>query len=679
LIRLVGAGWLAVLPLFAAAPCLTPESMFDLRSVSDARIHPNGQMIAFVESSIDKKSDASHSRILLWKNGKTLPLHEGKWHERSPRWSPDGRYLIYISDISGKTQTHLREIATGRERNLPHVTGVGSELVWSPDGKYVAYFSFVPAASGWNPPMPAPPAGATWAPPPVVVTSLRYAMDGSGVSSPGSSHLFIASIDGGPARQVSAPPYWHTSYTAGALELAWSGDGRSLIAAAIRAPEAWSVYDESNLHAFPVDGKGVPQRLGTEKWHQRDPTVSPDGKHLAWSGFHWIGQSYHVGQLYVSNGAGEKRSLSPSLDRDPQQLHWSSDSSRIWFLAEDRGDVNITEASLQRAGGLRKVTSRHQRIQSFTVSAGGIAAAILSSPSQPPVLARLDLNAADAQETLYDPNAEYLRSCTFLQPEEVQYRSSDGRMIHGWILKPPGFDARKRYPLLVAIHGGPHAMYANNFQHDLQMFAGEGYVTLYTNPRGSTGYGEEFAKIIQHRWPGDDIQDILSGVDHVVKLGYVDPARMGVIGGSGGGLMTSWTITQTDRFRAAVAWWPVTNWFTHVGSADNGFYIGTVYRKGMPWEQPQDYIDHSPLFQVAKVRTPTMIITGEEDWRTPIAQSNEFYRALKVRGIETVYVRVPGESHGSLKRTSHRVAVLVHSLAWLQRYLKLAGAVESGE
>jgi dipeptidyl aminopeptidase/acylaminoacyl peptidase len=678
LIRPILGACISVWPVLAVAPCLTPESMFDLRSVSDARIHSSGQMIAFVESRIDKMSDVSHSRILLWANGTASALHEGKLHERSPRWSPDGRYLVYISDSGGKPQTHLRETSTGRERILTQVTGVGSELVWSPDGKYLAYFSFVPAASRWNPPMPAPPAGAAWAPPPVVVTSLRYAMDGSGVSSPGSSHLFVASVDGGPPRQVSAPPYWHTSYTAGVPEVAWTADGNSLIAAAIRAPEAWSVYDESSFYAFPIDGKGVPQRLGPEKWHQRDPAVSPDGKHLAWSGFHWKGQSYHIGQLYVSSGAGQKRSLTPSLDRDPQQLLWSADGSKIWFLAEDRGDVNIMEASPQ-GGTLKKLTSRHQRIHSFTVSANGVAAAIVSSPERPPVLMQVDLKQSNAQEMLYDPNAEFLRTCTFLQPEEVQYRSFDGRMIHGWILKPPRFDARKKYPLLVAIHGGPHAMYANNFQHDLQMFAGEGYVTLYTNPRGSTGYGEEFAKVIQHRWPGDDIKDVLSGVDHVVNLGYVDPARMGVIGGSGGGLMTSWTITQTDRFRAAVAWWPVTNWITHVGSADNGFYIGSVYRRGMPWEHPQDYIDHSPLFHVSKIQTPTMIITGEEDWRTPIAQSNEFYRALKIRGVDTVYVRMPGESHGSLKRTSHRVAVLVHSLAWLQRYLKPAGVLESAE
>jgi acylaminoacyl-peptidase len=204
----------------------------------------------------------------------------------------------------------------------------------------------------------------------------------------------------------------------------------------------------------------------------------------------------------------------------------------------------------------------------------------------------------------------------------------------------------------------------------MQMYAGHGYVVLYTNPRGSTGYGEEFARVIQHRWPGDDIRDILAGVDELTKRTYIDGTRLGVIGASGGGLMTTWMVTATERFKAAVAWYPVTNWTTHVGSGDNGFYIASVYRKGMPWEFPEDYRQHSPLFHVAKVKTPTMLLTGDEDWRTPIAQTQEFYRALKVRGVDTVMLRYPGEAHGILKRTSHRMSAVAHSIAWLDKYVK---------
>jgi dipeptidyl aminopeptidase/acylaminoacyl peptidase len=550
---------------------------------------------------------------------------------------------------------------------LTHVVGAASALSWSPDGNSVAFFSFVPTAPQWNPTVPQPPIGAKWAPPAVVVTSLRYAMDGSGVSRPGALHLFVVSVAGGAPRQISDAPYWHTSYISLTPEIEWTADSRAVIAAAIQGPEAWSVLDESTLYAFPITGEGPPKKLGSAKWHQHRPAQSPDGKHLAWVGFPWKGQSHHVGQLYVTTGSSSPRSLTRALDRDPQQPIWSSDSRRLWFLAEDQGDVSIYEAPLE--GAVRKLTDRRQRINSFSVSSSGVAAAIVSMPTEPNVLVRMALAGTAEQEILYDPNRQILSNCSFSPAEEIRYQSFDGRTVQGWLIKPTGFDPKRKYPLVVSMHGGPHAMYANNFQHEMQIYAGRGYVVLYTNPRGSTGYGEEFAQLIQHRWPGDDIRDVLAGVDHVIGSGFVDPARTGVIGGSGGGLMTTWTITQTDRFRAAVAWWPVTSWFTHVGSADNGFYIGSIYRKGMPWETPDDYIKHSPLFQVAKVKTPTMIITGEEDWRTPIAQSNEFYRALKVRGVDTVFVRMPGEAHGSLKRTSHRVAVIAHSLAWLDRYL----------
>jgi dipeptidyl aminopeptidase/acylaminoacyl peptidase len=279
------------------------------------------------------------------------------------------------------------------------------------------------------------------------------------------------------------------------------------------------------------------------------------------------------------------------------------------------------------------------------------------------------LGQDDSPKVQVDPNQERLAGCAFSSSEEIWYESFDGMKIQGWIIKPPGFSPSRHYPLLVSIHGGPHGSYGASFNQDLQQFADHGYVVMYTNPRGSTGYGEVFGNIIQHKWPGDDIKDVLAGVDAVLKKGYTDSRRMAVIGGSGGGLMTAWMIGHTDRFHAAVAMYPVTNWFTHVGSADNGFYIASVYRKGMPWDEPEDYITHSPLFYAKNFKTPTMIITGEEDWRTPMAQSQELFRALKVRGVDTVLVRVPGESHGIRKRPSHQMATIVQATAWLDKYI----------
>ena len=272
-------------------------------------------------------------------------------------------------------------------------------------------------------------------------------------------------------------------------------------------------------------------------------------------------------------------------------------------------------------------------------------------------------------KSLWNPNEREIASCAFVPADEIWYPAPDGQSIQGWVLKPPSFNPSRKYPLIVSIHGGPHGMYGNTFMHDLQMLAARGAIVLYTNPRGSTGYGEKFGNVIQHKWPGDDLHDVLAGVDYLIKLGYVDETRMGVTGGSGGGLMTCAMVTVTNRFKAAVSLYPVTNWFTHVGNGDNGFYIASVYRKGMPWLHVQDYIDRSPLFAVSKVRTPTMIITGEDDWRTPIAQSYEFYRALKVQGIDSVLIRVPGEAHGIRRFPSHRANVIAHTMAWFERYL----------
>jgi acylaminoacyl-peptidase len=253
--------------------------------------------------------------------------------------------------------------------------------------------------------------------------------------------------------------------------------------------------------------------------------------------------------------------------------------------------------------------------------------------------------------------------------EEVMYDSFDGRPIQGWIIKPPGFDPAKRYPLILDIHGGPHAMYGVEFNHQMQMFAGRGFVVLYTNPRGSTGYGEEFGDIIHTKYPGDDFKDLMAGVDMMLAKGYVDAKRLAVTGGSGGGLLTAWIIGHTDRFAVAVSQYPVTNWITQVGTADGGYHHAASWMGGMPWDNPKQYLDHSPIFFAKNFKTPTMVITGESDLRTPMAQSEELYFALKARKVDAVLVRIPDEPHGIRgAHPSHRAAKVEHILGWIEKY-----------
>jgi len=253
--------------------------------------------------------------------------------------------------------------------------------------------------------------------------------------------------------------------------------------------------------------------------------------------------------------------------------------------------------------------------------------------------------------------------------EEINYDSFDGRAIQGWILKPAGFDAAKKYPLLLDIHGGPHAMYGVEFNLQQQIFAARGFVVLYVNPRGSTGYGEEFGNIIHTRYPGDDFTDLMRGVDAVLARGYIDPKRLAVTGGSGGGLLTAWIIGHTDRFAAAVSQYPVTNWITQAGTADSGYYHAAVWMKAMPWENPQQYTSHSPIFFAANFKTPTMVVTGESDLRTPMAESEELYFALKARKVDAALVRIPDEPHGIRgAHPSHRIAKIEYILGWLEKY-----------
>jgi acylaminoacyl-peptidase len=619
-------------------------------------------VVVYVQSWNDPMEDRTYSN--LWKvelnGGAAQPLTTGKYHDRGARWSPDQNRIAYVSDRSGRPRIHVRDIRTGKEITLTSGESAPSNLAWSPDGTMVAYTAYQTAAAEWAPVMPAKPPGAKWAAPAVAFTNLRWTFDGTGPLPPGGVRIFVVPATGGPARQISRPPYHHTSYLT-EPELTWSGDGRSILAPAVKGADGWAVYTGNQIYAFPLAG-GEPEALTHDEGHKSQVRVSPDGTRIAYTGYRWKGQSYHVNALHILDRTrGTVSDATPSLDRDVASPVWSADSSRIWFLADDRGSTNLYVADTR--GGVEQITKGAQRLSALAMGHDGLAG-LVSSTTQPGQVVRI---SGANWTVLADPTRE--QGCHFQEAEEIWYPSFDGMKIQGWLIRPPGFEKGRKYPLVVSIHGGPHGAYGASFVHDLQVLAAHGYVVLYTNPRGSTGYGESFGNIIQHKWPGDDIRDVMAGVDYVLQSGDVDESRMAVTGGSGGGLMTSWMVTQTARFRAAVALYPVTNWFTHVGSGDNGFYIASVYRKGMPWDEPEDYMRHSPLFYANRVKTPTMIITGEEDWRTPIAQSYEFYRALKVRGIDTVLVRVPDEPHGLRNRPSHRLEATMHTLAWLDRYL----------
>jgi dipeptidyl aminopeptidase/acylaminoacyl peptidase len=665
---------------FAKKP-ITTDTTWDWRTVGDPQISPDGGEVLYVLSWNDKMNDAIHNNLWLARvDGKdNRPVTQGAFRDASPRWSPDGKRIAYVSNRSGKTQIHVRWMDTGQEAQITELEQPPANISWSPDGQWIAYTSRVPAKPGWSVKMPEKPARAKWAEPPVVVTRLRWRADGAGLIRPGYTHIFIVPSTGGSPRQVTSGDFDHSSASGGGRGsggLAWTPDGEWILTACQRIPEADYSLEGGEIYAFRVKD-GTVKQLTHRKGPDSHPVVSPDGKKIAYTGSDFKHQSYTVTNLYVMDrDGGNSRLLTAKLDRDVANPVWSADSGSIYFVADDRGSSHLNAARLD--GTLKRITSGVQRFSSsyaggdaFTVSGSGQVAITRSTPSEPADVVTFAVDRPRQITRLTSVNDSLLADREIGKADEITYDSFDGRTIQGWILRPPGFDPSKKYPLILDIHGGPHAMYGVEFNHQFQTYAGRGFVVLYTNPRGSTGYGEEFGNIIHTRYPGDDFKDLMAGVDAVLAKGYVDPKRLAVTGGSGGGLLTAWTIGHTDRFAAAVSQYPVTNWITQAGTADGGYYHAAVWMKSMPWENPRQYLEHSPIFFAKNFKTPTMVITGEQDLRTPIAESEELYFALKARKVDAVLVRIPDEPHGIRgAHPSHRVAKVEHILGWIEKYTK---------
>jgi len=660
---------------------LTTDTIWDWRTVGDPQISPDGKAVVYTLGWNDRMNDASYNN-LWWVavDGKQhRPLTQGAYRDTAPRWSPDGGRLAYLSNRGGKTQIHVRWMDTGQEAKITDLEQPPGNFAWSPDGHWIAYTARVPGRPSWRVEMPERPAGARWAEPPIVVTRLRWRFDGAGLIPPGNTHIFVVPSVGGAPRQISSGDFDHAGGSGGGRSSggpAWTPDGEWILAACRRTPDADYALDGGEIYAFGIKDGAVKQ-LTSRSGPDTGPTPSPDGKKIAFTGYDFKHQSYTVSKLYVMDADGSNpRLLTGALDRDVSHPRWAADSSAIYFSSDDRGASHLYVARLD--GAVQPITSGRQRFSSayaaselFSISAAGQVAITRSTPREPSDIVTFPAGQPSRVTRLTAANDSLLAPRTVGEVEEILYDSFDGRSIQGWIVKPPDFDPSRKYALILAIHGGPHAMYGVEFNHEFQTYAGRGFVVLYTNPRGSTGYGEEFGNIIHTRYPGDDYRDLMAGVDALLKRGYIDEKRLAVTGGSGGGLLTAWIIGQTDRFAAAVSQYPVTNWITQAGTADGGYYHAAVWMRAMPWENPEQYLKRSPIFYAKNFKTPTMVITGEQDLRTPIAQSEELYFALKARQVDAVLVRIPDEPHGIRgAHPSHRIAKVEHILGWISKYTK---------
>ncbi len=648
--------------------------MFTIETASDPQISPDGLWVAYVRNWSDAITDKRYSNIWLVKSDGTghRPVTSGKTHDASPRWSPDGTRLAYTSDKGGSGQLYVRWNDTGESIALTNGAIPPAGPTWSPDGKLIAFTQFVPKAPLVVGTPLAPPPGATWAPPPKYTDALVFRFDGVGEVPVGFTHIFVVRADGGAPRQLSKGDFNHGGVFGGG-GVVWTPDGTELIAAARRREKADEELLESDIFAFAV-ADGAMRQLTDRNGPDGEPAVSPDGKLIAYTGFDERYQGYQNALLYVMNRDGSgKRALSTKLDNSVGSPTWSADGKGIYVQYDDKGD---TKVGLFALDGSWRVVASHLGSGmmaysggSYSVARNGSVAYTLSTPSIPSNVAVVGSGASATPVSVTSLNAELLATRTLGAVEEIWYESSkDKRKIQGWIIKPPGFDAKKKYPLILEIHGGPFANYGARFDDEKQIMAANGFVVLYTNPRGSTSYGEEFGNLIHHAYPGDDFFDLNSGVDAVIAKGYVDEKNLFVTGGSGGGVLTAWMIGHTDRFRAALAFYPVINWESFSLTADMAPLSVKNWFPGMPWDHKDNYDKRSLLSVVKNVKTPTLIMTGEEDFRTPMSESEQYYKALKMSGVEAVLVRVPGEPHGIRRFPSHAASKLTTLAGWFEKH-----------
>lgn len=642
--------------------------VYNLEYVSDPQISPDGTRIIYARNFQDVMTDKSLSNlwIINFDGSRNRPLTTGNQNDFSPQWSPDGTMILYKSNREGSIQLYLRWMDDGAETRLTNFPEPPGNFRWSPDGKYIAFDMFVTDKHEDFARLPAKPEGARWNDPPRYIDRLNYRADGEGYLKEGFVQLFTLSIDGGTPRQVTYDPNDH-------LDFDWSNNGET-------------IYFTANLHENgeldPMNSEIYELDLNSLQVHQitdrqgpdQKPLVSPDGKKLAYLGFDDRYQGYQPARLYVMNMDGsDVQLISGDLDRSVDQVEWSSDGKGMYFTYDDQGNTRIGFFSLDGkridlAGDLGGTSlGRPYGSGSFSVSSSGQLAYTYSTPLNPADLMTVDKKGD--RHRLTRLNDDLFRYKKLGSVEEIRYESSfDGREIQGWICKPSDFDPEKKYPLILEIHGGPFSNYGDRFSAEIQLYAAAGYVVLYTNPRGSTSYGEEFGNLIHHNYPGQDYDDLMSGVDAVIAKGYVDQNKLYVTGGSGGGILTAWIIGKTNRFKAAVVAKPVINWYSFVLYSDGPAFFSKYWFGKYPWEDPDPFIKRSPLSLVGNVVTPTMLMTGEEDYRTPIAETEQFYAALKLRQIETAMVRIPGASHGITSRPSNLIAKVAYILQWFKNH-----------
>jgi dipeptidyl aminopeptidase/acylaminoacyl peptidase len=673
MIRLAFAALLLLAAPVAAADgpsrLLEARDLFSLEAASDPQISPDGSKIAYVRRSGDIMTDRMRPTIWLvdTRSGEQVPLAAGPGSHSQPRWSPDGKRLAYISTAEGgSAQLFVRWLGSGESVRITGLPDTPSSIAWSPDGRQIAYSMFVPGDGLKLGALPPKPEGAQWAPPLEIHNDVTYRTDEEGYLKPGFSHIFLVAADGGAPRQLSFGSVHDNG------PLSWTPDGRAILFSSNRSPN-WA-REGFNTEVYALDlASGTIAALTSRNGPDNEPVISPDGRLIAYTGYDDRERGYENARLYVmGRDGGSPRVLTASLDRSVDSPVWASDGRSVYVAYDDKGLRKIARVGLD--GSVRTVAEglsssaldRPYTGGSYSVARDGALALAGGSAQRPPDVA---LVRGGTKRQLTRLNAELLDAKRLGEVRHLDVTAPDNRSIDAWLTLPPNRADGRRVPMILEIHGGPYAAYGPHFSTDNQLYAAAGYAVLSVNPRGSTSYGEEFANLIQHAYPGNDYDDLMAAVDAAIAGGFADPDHLYVTGGSGGGVLTAWIVGKTDRFKAAATQKPVIDWTSFALTADGPAFFSRYWFGKYPWEDHEAFWTRSPLSLVGNVKTPTLVVVGSQDYRTPVSEAEQYYTALQLRGVPTALVKVPGASHGGIAaRPSQAAAKAAAILAWFDKY-----------
>ena len=646
----------AAAPTAAARP-LRPTDIYRLRNVGAGRISPDGQWVAYTVTTVDSARDRSDSDVWMvhWDGSRTLKMAGSPESESNPRWSPDDRYLSFVSGRyeSKGGQLWLLDRAGGEAVRLTDLKGGVSDYEWSPDGSRIAVISH-----DADPDDAKPDSLKTKSPKPIVIDRYAFKRDGDGYLDRRRDHIWIVDVATKQAAQLTTGDFDDR-------QARWSPDGKRLAFVSERTDGDPDRFNNGDVFVVDAAPGATPRQLTTWSGPDAAPVWSPDGTRIAYlQGSEPQLSAYTQNTLaIVPSTGGAAQLVAATLDRDVNQLTWTADGKALRFLLGDDRAQHLAQVDLS-TGTVSRVVDGRRVVTSYDVAPGGRVALNTGTAQRSAEVFAWDSGALRALTHVNDSTFASLRLGT---TEDVQFRNKDGLTVGALLTKPAGFDASKKYPLLLRIHGGPNAQDQHLFQFERELFAANGYVVLQVNYRGSSGRGQAWKKAIFADWGNREVQDLLAGVDHVLSLGFVDPDRLGIGGWSYGGILTDYTIATTTRFKAATS---------GAGSALQTSMYGTdqyifQYENelGAPWKNPRLWEKLSyPFYKADRIRTPTLFMGGEKDFNVPIAGSEQMYQALKSLGVPTQLVVYPGQFHG-ISRPSFMRDQYERYLAWYGRYL----------